>query len=55
MKVFKEKSGNNNIFTENTKLEFDEAWSVHSFDGDYNPRHDHKTKKNSHGKLQTNI
>ncbi len=44
MKIFKEKSGNNNIFTENTKLDFDEVWSVHSFDGDYNPRHDHITK-----------
>ena len=26
------------------KLEIDETWSVHSYDGDYNPIHDHGTK-----------
>ena len=29
----------------NTKgVEIDETWSVHSYDGDYNPIHDHGTK-----------
>ena len=26
------------------KVEIDETWSVHSYDGDYNPIHDHGTK-----------
>ena len=41
-----------NFFTENTGLKLpnpkavsiDETWSVHSYEGDYNPIHDHGTK-----------
>lgn len=44
MMNFKKRSGNENIYTKETKIDFDEAWSVHSYEGDYNPRHDHITK-----------
>ena len=31
-------------FKHNKQIALDELWSVHSFDGDYNPIHDHGTK-----------
>ena len=33
-----------NSFKGPKKVEIDETWSVHSYDGDYNPIHDHGTK-----------
>ena len=33
-----------NILKGTRKVEVDELWSVHSFEGDYNPIHDHGTK-----------
>ena len=33
-----------NILKGVRKVEVDELWSVHSFEGDYNPIHDHGTK-----------
>jgi hypothetical protein len=32
------------MFSGTRKVEVDELWSVHSFEGDYNPIHDHGTK-----------
>ena len=31
-------------FKTNKQVDLDELWSVHSFEGDYNPIHDHGTK-----------
>jgi hypothetical protein len=36
------RSGNN--IKSDKRVEIDETWSVHSYDGDYNPIHDHGTK-----------
>ena len=32
------------MFKHNKQIALDELWSVHSFEGDYNPIHDHGTK-----------
>ena len=32
------------MFKNNKQIALDELWSVHSFEGDYNPIHDHGTK-----------
>ena len=42
VKHFAEQTGN--MFSGTRKVEVDELWSVHSFEGDYNPIHDHGTK-----------
>lgn len=39
---FMEQSGQ--VLDGNRHIEVDELWSVHSYDGDYNPIHDHGTK-----------
>ena len=39
---FMEQSGQ--VLDGNRNIEVDELWSVHSYDGDYNPIHDHGTK-----------
>jgi len=39
---FMEQSGQ--VLDGNRHIEVDELWSVHSYDGDYNPIHDHVTK-----------
>ena len=39
---FMEQSGQ--ILDGNRRVEVDELWSVHSYDGDYNPIHDHGTE-----------
>ena len=44
MEKFKSKVSSEGIFSKKQKIEFDEVWSVHSFKGDYNPRHDHGTQ-----------
>ena len=42
VKHFAEQTGN--MFSGTRRVEVDELWSVHSFEGDYNPIHDHGTK-----------
>ena len=44
MERFKSKVSSAGVFSKKQKIEFDEVWSVHSFKGDYNPRHDHGTQ-----------
>ena len=37
-------SASGNSFKSPKQVQIDETWSVHSYDGDYNPIHDHGTK-----------
>jgi hypothetical protein len=44
MEKFKSQVSSAGIFSKKQQIDFDEVWSVHSFKGDYNPRHDHGTQ-----------
>lgn len=41
VKHFVRRIGSNKLFPDNMQVGVDEMWSVHSYEGDYNPIHDH--------------
>jgi len=41
---FKERTGTNKLYPEAMSVSVDAMWSVHSYEGDYNPLHDHGCK-----------